>query len=196
MSGRPIDQLPPTLRARILAARRAWGLRPAPVVPEQPGPGQESVWHYPRPPVVQAVDQPVRVMAGGLEMARSTRALRVLETASAPALYIPPDDVAMDRLEPAGGEGICEWKGLFVHYDLLLPGRRIHHAAWSFPDPFTDLEEGYGQLAGHIAFYPGRVDACFIGTEQVRPQPGGYYGGWVTSNLTGPIKGLPGSEGW
>jgi uncharacterized protein (DUF427 family) len=120
----------------------------------------------------------------------------MVETAGAPVYLFPPDDVRMDLLQANDHVTACEWKGAAVHFDLVMPDLQVRDAAFAYPDPLDDLGQGYGRIAGWIAFYPARVEACFVGDEQVRPQPGGYYAGWVTDAIKGPIKGDPGTEGW
>ena len=167
--------------------------RPPPgVVAVQPGPGQESVWDYPRPPRVEDVPVRVRVVIGGRAVADSVRARRVLETAGAPVYYVPADDVAAEHLRRASGSTTCEWKGTASYLDYDDGERRISRVAWTYRDP----EPGFEALRGHVAFYAGRVDEAWVGDEQARPQPGGFYGGWVTNAIVGPIKGEPGSEWW
>jgi uncharacterized protein (DUF427 family) len=158
----------------------------------RPAPGQESVWDYPRPPRLEAVPQRVRVVLGGVTIADSVRALRVCETASPPTYYVPPDDVLPGVLEPAAGQSVCEWKGAARYWTARAGDRVAPRAAWSYPSPRPD----FVALRDHVAFYPGRVDACLVGDEPVRPQAGGFYGGWITANLVGPFKGEPGTEGW
>ena len=162
----------------------------------RPGPGEESVWDFPRPPRVEDVAERVRVVAFGRSVADSTRAIRIVETAGAPCYYLPPDDCAVEMLEKRGDWTLCEWKGIAFAYDVRADGRASRAAAWSYPEPLTDLGAGYERIAGYFAFYAGRVDACYVGEEQVRPQGGGFYGGWIRSNLTGPIKGDPDSGNW
>jgi len=152
----------------------------------------ESVWDYPRPPRVEALGAPARVLVDGLLVAASRGALRVLETSHPPVIYFPPHDVRMEWLEPAAGMTICEWKGAASYYDLIIGRRRIARAAWTYRNPQND----YRQLQDHLAFYPARVDACFIGEERVTAQEGDFYGGWITSRVTGPFKGRPGTDGW
>jgi uncharacterized protein (DUF427 family) len=164
-------------------------MRPAPI---EPGPGQESVWDYPRPPRVEAESRPARVELAGRTVARSDRAVRVLETSSPPTIYFPPQDVSTDLLQPVEGTTVCEWKGQASYFDVVVGAVRARRAAWSYPSPNAD----YAGLAGWISFYPGRVDACFLGDERVRLQAGMYYGGWVTDEIVGPFKGDPGTEGW
>ena len=204
------DSMPPpdkaSLLARVKPHRVSWdpAFRPPGVQPA--GPGEESVWDYPRPPIVAPAPGAVRVMCGKLLVAETTRALEVKETAGAPVPYLPPEDVRTDWLSANGDWSVCEWKGAAAGHDLLLPsGERIADAAWTYPDPFDDLAEGYAAIAGWFAFYPARL-ACFIRVdegcsgggrwERARPQPGGVYGGWVTGRIKGPVKGAPGSEGW
>jgi uncharacterized protein (DUF427 family) len=161
-----------------------------------PGPGEESVWDFPRPPRVEDVPARVRVVAFGRTVADTMRAIRIVETAGAPCYYLPPDDCETGLLVAGGDWTLCEWKGVAVPYDLRDATAVIRNAAWSYPDPLTDLGAGYERIAGYFAFYAARVDACFVGDEQVRPQGGGFYGGWVTANLRGPIKGDPGAGNW
>lgn len=156
-----------------------------------PRSGQQSVWDYPRPPRVEAESRPVLVRLGPTIIAQSSRAWRVLETASPPTCYLPPEDVQGALLSPSAGTSRCEWKGVAVYSDLILPGKRIERAAWHYPEPFPGFEE----IQGYYGFYPALLE-CFLDGERVRPQPGRFYGGWVTSDLAGPFKGEPGSEGW
>lgn len=183
------------LLARARSGRAHWASAPRPRA-EPPGPGQESVWDFPRPPRVEPVPERLRVVFAGVTIADTTRALRVMETASAPAYHFPPDDVLMEALRPAAPVTVCEWKGAAVYFDIVAGDRVSREAAYAYPDPFDDLREGYGRIAGWLAFYPGRVDEAWLGDERATPQPGGYYAGWVTSRLAGPIKGAPGTGGW
>lgn len=153
---------------------------------------KESVWDYPRPPRVEEVGQEVKIELGGEVIVQSERAVRVLETASPPQIYLPPDDIIDGALDRVSGHSVCEWKGVASYADVLGGGRRAERAAWFYPSP----NPRYEQLRGWVSFYPGRVDAAYIGSELVRPQAGKFYGGWITNNLEGPFKGDPGSEGW
>ena len=153
----------------------------------------ESVWDYPRPPRLEPSALPVRVEHAGQVVATSDRAWRVLETAHPPVYYVPRDDVAVEMLVPLAVTSFCEWKGQAVYLDVAVPGaERARRAAWSYPRPRAPYEE----LSDAVAFYAQRLDACFVGDEQVRPQPGLFYGGWITAGLRGPFKGGPGSEAW
>ncbi|MGF1454920.1 MAG: DUF427 domain-containing protein [Alphaproteobacteria bacterium] len=180
--------------ARVARYRSVRTQRPGRV--DVPGVGQESVWDFPRPPAVEPVSQRLRVEWQGVTVADSGGGMRIIETAGAPVYYIPPADVRTDLLRETEHVTICEWKGAAVHYDLSQGQAVVRNAAFTYPDPLTDLGQGYEQVAGWYGFYPTKVDAVFVGEERARPQPGGYYAGWVTDALTGPIKGEPGSEGW
>lgn len=157
-----------------------------------PGPGQESVWDYPRPPRVEPVTEWLRVVVDGETIAETTRGLRVLETAGAPVYYFPRDDVRMDRLEPSPHRTVCEWKGDASYHSLAGPERRVENIAWSYEDPLP----GYEAIRGHLAFYPALVDEAWVGDERAVPQPGRFYGGLITSRIVGPFKGEPGTQGW
>jgi uncharacterized protein (DUF427 family) len=153
---------------------------------------EESVWDYPRPPRIEPLDRHVRVELGGEVIAESDRAVRVLETAGAPTIYLPQEDVRAEVLRPAKGTTECEWKGTASYFDAISGGKIRPRAAWTYRDP----KPGYEQLRDWIAFYAGRVDAAYLGDERVTPQPGDFYGGWITAEIEGPFKGEPGSEGW
>jgi uncharacterized protein (DUF427 family) len=159
----------------------------------EPGPGQESVWDYPRPPRLDPTDALVVVRHAGHVIAETRAAIRVLETSQAPAFYLPPADVDLDVLVPAAQRTFCEWKGEAHYWDLSVPGANaVASVAWSYPAP----QAAYAAITDHLAFYPQRVDACFVDGEQVQPNEGGFYGGWVTSRVVGPFKGGYGTQGW
>lgn len=157
-----------------------------------PGPGQESVWDYPRPPRTEDVSRPVKVVFNGVTIAETTRAKRVLETSHPPTFYIHPADVQMQYLAEISKATWCEWKGQAKYYTVTVNGKRADSAAWCYPNPTRDFTE----LKDYITFYPQLMDACYVGDEQVTPQPGGFYGGWITSEVIGPFKGEPGTWGW
>lgn len=161
-------------------------------VPEVPGPGQESVWDYPRPPRVEPTSALVEVELGGVVVARTDRALRVLETSHPPTYYLPRDAFVDGVLRPADGTSWCEWKGLATYADLVAGDRVAPRAAWTYTEPTP----GYEVIAGALAVMPGLVDRCTVDGETVLPQPGGFYGGWITSAVVGPFKGAPGTLGW
>src|SRR4051794_11855764 len=157
-----------------------------------PRPGEESVWDYPRPPRVERVAQHLRVVLGGITIAESTNGWRVLETSHPPNFYFPRADVRPDALLDADGASWCEWKGHAHYFDVVGGDRIERRAAWGYATP----NDAYRELAGMVSFYPGRMDACFVDEERVTPQPGGFYGGWITMNVVGPFKGGPGANGW
>ena len=131
-------------------------------------------------------------MLGGVEVCRTSRALRVLETSHPPVWYLPAQDWLPGALMPVGGSSYCEWKGVATYLDVVGGSRREERAAWTYPEPVPAFEV----LRGTVAVYPGRMDACTVDGEQVRPQEGGFYGGWVTDDVVGPFKGAPGTLGW
>jgi uncharacterized protein (DUF427 family) len=132
------------------------------------------------------------VRLGGRVLADTVRAVRVCETSHPPVYYVPREDVAVEFLQQAAGSSWCEWKGAATYWDAVVDGRRVPAVGWSYEDP----SPGYEHLRGAIAFYPARVDEATVDGEQVTPQPGGFYGGWITAEIAGPVKGGPGSLGW
>ena len=157
-----------------------------------PKPGQESVWDYPRPPRVEETRKRIVVELNGVVVADSARTKRVLETSHPPVYYIPRDDIKMEFLKRNSRTSFCEWKGKAVYFDAVFHGRVVENFAWSYPDP----NPAYSLLKDHLAFYAGLADACTVDGERVTPQPGRFYGGWITDDVAGPFKGEPGSEGW
>lgn len=155
----------------------------------EPGPGQESVWDYPRPPIAKSCAWLVEVRDGDTEIARSKQTYRLLETASPPTFYIPAADVNWDYLIETAGSSICEWKGSAQYWALKRD--RDNAIGWTYPEPRPPFEK----LKDHIAFYPGRI-ACFVAGEPVEAQAGHFYGGWVTDDIVGPFKGEPGTGHW
>lgn len=158
----------------------------------EPGPGQESVGDYPRPPRLEDCAETIKVVVDGVVIAESTKSQRVLETSHPPVYYIPPADIRMELLKPADGRSWCEWKGTARYFDVTVGDRKIPNAAWAYPSPTQAFES----IRDHVAFYPHLMDACFVGEEEVQAQAGGFYGGWITSNIVGPFKGEPGTRGW
>lgn len=161
-------------------------------VPDPPGPGQESVWDYPRPPRLEATTDDIEVVLGGQVVARTRSALRVLETSHPPTYYLPMSDFVQGALRPAGGGSLCEWKGLASYFDVVGGGVVARQAAWHYPEPTPE----FVAIEGHVALYPGAMERCTVDGEAVRAQPGGFYGGWVTSRVAGPFKGDPGTMFW
>lgn len=163
----------------------------APVI-IKPNLGQESVWDYPRPPRLEDFRGVIRLRFGGILIAETRNAKRVLETSHPPTYYIPLQDVAAKYLRKASGESYCEWKGTAQYYSLAIENNIAEKAAWYYPNP----SPAFAALKNHIAFYASALEECTVNGEQVKPQPGGFYGGWITSNIVGPFKGEAGSEGW
>lgn len=174
-------------------ARRHWrwrgGARPA--FATVPGPGQVSVWDFPRPPRLVPDTREVRIRWQGVDVACTQRATCLLETSHPPTFYIPWDDVDRSLLLAESGSSFCEWKGPARYWTLQHGGRRLERIAWSYPQPLQGAES----IADSVAFYAKGLDCCVDGAA-VQPQPGGFYGGWITPELTGPFKGDTGSEGW
>ena len=177
----------------IRQAREKWHYRGQvrPPFAEATAAGQESVWDYPRPPRIESDSRSVVVAWQGQTIAETNRALRVLETASPPTFYLPPEDVRTDLLRSAPGGSICEWKGQARYWSVVLGDDQIDHAAWSYDQPFENCRE----IAGCFSFYPGKLD-CYVDGVRATPQPGGLYGGWITPDVVGPFKGAPGTGHW
>ena len=152
----------------------------------------ESVWDYPRPPRVEPSDELVEVVLGGVVIASTRASYRVLETSHPPTYSLPREAFAEGTVRPAEGSSYCEWKGAASYFDLVAGTTVAARAAWGYPEP----TRGFEAIAGHLAVYPGLVDRCTVDGEVVEPQPGGFYGGWITSDVAGPFKGIPGSMGW
>ena len=165
--------------------------RPGHPVPDPVGPGQESVWDYPRPPRLERSPRHVLVTLAGTTIADSSNSLRILETSHPPTYYVPPGDVVWEHLTKAAQSSFCEWKGEATYWNVTVNGATVEAGAWSYPQPSAR----YTELADHVAFYPAAF-TCTVDDEVVRPQAGGFYGGWVTDDVVGPFKGEPGSWGW
>ena len=163
-----------------------------PAEPIVPGPGQESVWDYPRPPRLEPSARRVRVVLGGETIVDTTRAWRVLETSHPPVYYVAKSDISPKALVRTNRRSFCEYKGTASYYTVRAGGQTAPDAAWTYLDPTP----AFAALADHVAFYPGRMDACFLDDEPVRAQPGDFYGGWITDEVVGPFKGDPGTMGW
>ena len=159
----------------------------------EPGPGQESVWDYPRPHRVEPTTRRVRIVHAGATVADTTRAVRVLETSQPPAFYLPLDDVDASLLVPSATHTFCEWKGTAAYVDVVVPGAEpVADAGWTYPSPVPTFAE----LVDRYAFYAQKLDACFVDDERVAANEGSFYGGWITSEVVGPFKGGAGSWGW
>jgi uncharacterized protein (DUF427 family) len=160
--------------------------------PDPVKPGQESVWAYPRPPIAQLSNAHVVIEHAGVTIADTRRAVRTLETSHPPTWYIPQADIRPGALRRAPGASFCEWKGEAVYWDVVLDAVSLSAVGWSYPAP----SPGFAALRDHIAFYAAPFDRCAVDDEAVTPQPGGFYGGWITASLAGPFKGVPGSGFW
>jgi uncharacterized protein (DUF427 family) len=152
----------------------------------------ESVWDYPRPPRLEDVSDRITVSHAGVELVSTNAAVRVLETSHPPTYYLPITAFAPGVLVPVEGQTFCEFKGAASYFDIVVGSERIERAAWTYENP----SPGFAALAGKVALYANRVDRCTVGDEVVQPQAGDFYGGWITSNITGPFKGGPGTWGW
>lgn len=162
---------------------------PTPTVPR---PGQESVWDYPRPPRLERTDRRIVITLGDVTIADTVAGWRVLETSHPPVYYLPQADLRMDLIVPASGSSFCEWKGSARYWMVRAGDRTLERVGWSYPRPTAPFAE----IQDHIAFYAAPFDRVTVGGEQATPQPGEFYGGWVTSDIVGPFKGAPGSMGW
>lgn len=158
----------------------------------EPGPDQESVWDYPRPPKLEKTDKHIKVVLNGEIIADSHHPKRVLETSHPPVYYIPPEAVQMEFLEKESGSSYCEWKGKAHYYRISVDGHTTDKAAWAYANP----NQRFAEIKDHIAFYPHKMEACFVDNDQVRAQEGSFYGGWITSEIVGPFKGGAGTVGW
>lgn len=161
-------------------------------VPDPAAPGQESVWSYPRPAIAEPSPARVTIEHRGRILADSGRTVRTLETSHPPSYYIPRDDIAPGILRRAEGSSFCEWKGAAAYWDVVADGIVLPRVGWSYPSPTPP----FALLRDHVAFYAAPFDRCTVDGETVVPQPGGFYGGWITSKVAGPFKGVPGSRGW
>lgn len=152
----------------------------------------ESVWDYPRPPALDPSDERVIVKHRGVVVCDTTRAIRVLETSHPPTYYIPLEDFSPGVVQPVAGQTLCEFKGAASYGDVVVGDETIPRVVWWYPTPHRE----YQDLLGHAALYPGRFDEVTVNGERVQAQEGDFYGGWITSRVTGPFKGAPGTWGW
>ncbi len=161
-------------------------------IPDPIREGEESVWEYSRPPSLEGVSKRIDVVLGGVLIATTQRAFRVLETSHPPNYYLPLDAFLEGSVVLGDGTSYCEWKGRASYYTLRGGEQSAINAGWSYENP----SPAFAALRGHIAIYADRMDACYFDGELVIPQPGGFYGGWITANIKGPFKGVPGSGNW
>jgi len=158
----------------------------------EPGPGQESVWDYPRPPRLEDSSKHIQVVFNGTVLADTHRAKRVLETSHPPVYYLPPDDIKMECLTSTNRSSWCEWKGQAAYYTVIVGRKQVSNAAWYYPNPTPYFKS----ITNYVAFYPSLMEACYIDGERVQAQAGDFYGGWITSDIVGPFKGGSGTLGW
>ena len=158
----------------------------------EPGPGQESVWDYPRPPRLEDSDKHIQVIFKGIIIADTRRAKRILETSHPPVYYIPLEDVQLQYFTPTTRSTFCEWKGAASYYTITVEDKSVANAAWFYRQP----AHPYEALANYVAFYPGKMDACYVDSERVQAQEGDFYGGWITTEIIGPFKGGAGTTEW
>lgn len=163
-----------------------------PIEPIKPAEGQESVWDYPRPPRVEPVSSRLRVVFNGIIIADTVNGYRVLETSHPPAYYLPQADIQMQYFTQINRRTFCEFKGAASYWTIQVGDKIADAAAWGYLNPAP----GFEAIAGHLSFYAGRMDACYVDDEQVQPQAGDFYGGWITSKIVGPFKGGAGTWGW
>ena len=157
-----------------------------------PGPDQESVWDYPRPAIVEPTDRRIQIIHKGITIADSRKAWRTLETSHPPTYYLPPDDVATELLHRNARSTMCEWKGQASYWDLAIEDERLEAIAWSYAAPTP----AFAAIQDYLAFYPDPLDQCCVDSEVITPQPGQFYGGWISRYEAGPFKGIPGSRFW
>ena len=160
--------------------------------PDPVGPGQESVWDYPRPAICEPTERHIRIVHRGIALADSRAAWRTLETSHPPTYYIPQSDIAMEHLHVNSRRSICEWKGQARYFDIAVGDDMIVGAAWSYPEPTA----AFAPIRDYLAFYPDPLDQCLVDGEAITPQPGQFYGGWISQYEAGPFKGGPGSQFW
>jgi len=164
-------------------------MKPTPIQPQE---GQESVWDYPRPPRLEQTDKRIQIVFNGVVIADTTRAYRVLETSHPPGYYIPPEDINSKYFQRDSGSSLCEWKGQATYYTVVVDNKRAVRTAWAYHNP----TQPFAKLRDYVSLYAGPMDACYVDGEQVTPQPGCFYGGWITDDVVGPFKGEPGSWFW
>jgi uncharacterized protein (DUF427 family) len=162
------------------------------IAPEPTGPGQESVWSYPRPAVAEPSPRHLKIIHRDVIIAYTQKSICTLETSHPPSYYFPPDDIARFVLKPSRHRTFCEWKGEAVYFDVVIHQETLRDVAWSYPDPTRTFRP----LRDYIAFYAWPFDGCFVDDERVTPQPGRFYGGWISRHVAGPFKGAPGTNFW
>lgn len=164
-------------------------MRPSPIPPQ---PGQESVWDYPRPAIWQDTHKQLKVVCQGVVLAETNRGKRILETSHPPTYYFPASDIQLEYLILTARRGVCEWKGRYEYYDVKIGDKQISQAAWRY----CETTPNFLALYDHYGFFARLMDACYVDDEPIIPQPGDFYGGWITADVVGPFKGEPGTWGW
>ncbi|MEP3225684.1 MAG: DUF427 domain-containing protein [Parasphingorhabdus sp.] len=162
------------------------------IPPDPVKPGQESVWDYPRPAIAEPNHHHLEIIHKGVKIASTKAGFRTLETSHPPTYYFPPEDVAWTHLCTSPRRTICEWKGQARYLDAVIEGDTLDMVAWTYANP----NSSFAMIRNHVAFYPAPFDRCLVDGETVVPQPGGFYGGWISSHVAGPFKGIPGSRFW
>lgn len=160
--------------------------------PDHADSGQESVWSFPRPAIAEPCARRIVIEHRGMIVADTRASIRTLETSHPPSYYIPRSDIAPGVLRRAAGASFCEWKGSASYWDIVIDDIVLPRVGWSYASP----SPAFMILRDHVAFYAGPFDRCSVDGETVAPQPGAFYGGWITAALAGPFKGVPGSRGW
>jgi uncharacterized protein (DUF427 family) len=158
----------------------------------EPQPGQESVWDYPRPPRLEATPKHLVIKFNGVIIAETRNGYRVLETSHPPVYYFPPQDVRAEYMKISSRTSYCEWKGRANYCTIEVNGKKLVEVGWMYQSPTT----AFSPIAGYFAFYAGPMEECLVDGEKVTPQPGEFYGGWITADVVGPFKGSPGTWGW
>lgn len=164
-------------------------MKPIPIPPKD---GQESVWDYPRPPALQKTRHSLQIYFGNSKICESSDIWRVLETSHPPVYYINPNDFKKGVLIPTSGSSYCEWKGTARYYNIGFDHHLAKNAAWYYPDP----NPNFLPIRHYVAVYAHKMERCVLDGEVVKPQPGNFYGGWITSKVLGPFKGEPGTMFW
>ena len=180
---------------RLIDQQQPWKMSYSNVRRAIPGPGQESVWDYPRPPRLEETSKHIQVIFNGEIIVDTRRAKRILETSHPPTYYLPPEDVRIKEFfkSPTNrSTSFCEWKGMANYYNIEVNGKKVDNAAWYYTNPTGE----FASIKNHVAIYAGKMDECLVDGERVIPQPGQFYGGWITKDVVGPFKGEPGTMGW
>jgi len=164
-------------------------MKPKPIKPKI---GQESVWDYPRPPRLEPVSKQIQIYFNDKLIADTMDGYRVLETSHPPVYYIPLIDIDNDCLIASDQQSYCEWKGQGSYYHVEVGDKKAINAAWYYKKPTKE----FAAIKNCPAFYAHQMDKCLVDGEEVVPQPGNFYGGWITKDIVGPFKGIDGSWGW